>query len=99
MISTFHKPFFYNIAGFNFSLEEIKNGLLRNNECPVGKYTKTINDSRSEIISDFKDPRVLLVCLDYPSFLEHIDPFDGSTEEKLEECLEQFTTDIINANV
>ena len=26
------KPFFYNIAGYNFNLEEIKHGLLRNNE-------------------------------------------------------------------
>jgi hypothetical protein len=31
--------------------------------------------------------------------LEHIDPFDGSSSEKLDECLDQFVSEIINAKV
>lgn len=97
-MSSSNKPFFYNIGGFNFSLEELKHGLLRNNQYPPGKYRKTLSDSRVDILKDYHDPRINFVCLDYPTFLEHIDPFDGSTEEKLDECLEQFVSDILNAN-
>lgn len=46
------------------------------------------NDTKLEILKDFNDPRINFVCLDYPNFLEHIDPFDGSSEDKLDECLE-----------
>mmetsp|Transcript_16338 Transcript_16338/g.25251 ORF Transcript_16338/g.25251 Transcript_16338/m.25251 type:complete len:197 (+) Transcript_16338:1975-2565(+) len=95
------KPFFYNVGGFNFSLEEIKHGLLRNNVKSPNNYMASLKaaDSRLEILSGFSDPRINLVCLDYPQFLEHIDPFDGDSEEKLDECLEQFVTEIINAKV
>mmetsp|Transcript_3914 Transcript_3914/g.6639 ORF Transcript_3914/g.6639 Transcript_3914/m.6639 type:complete len:149 (-) Transcript_3914:120-566(-) len=95
------KPFFYNVGGFNFSLEDIKHGLLRNNIKPPSAYVPHLGnkDSKLQILSDFFDPRINLVCLDYPSFLEHIDPFDGTTEEKLEEDLDQFVSEIINAKV
>ena len=58
-----------------------------------------LTDSRADIITNFADPRINFVCLDYPSFLEHIDPFDGSSEQKLDESLEQFVSDILNSNV
>ena len=46
------------------------------------------NDDRLNILRNFRDPNILFVCLDYPEFLEHIDAFDGNTEEKLEEGLQ-----------
>ena len=58
------------------------------------------NDNRLNILSGYVyDPRINFICLDYPDFLEHIDSFDGSTEEKLDECIEQFVSEIINAKV
>lgn len=80
------KPFFYNIAGFQFSLEEIKHGLLRNNQKGPFNYMRSMNanDNRLDILKDFADPRISFVCLDYRNFLENIEPFDGSSEETLE---------------
>jgi len=49
--------------------------------------------------SRFLDARVNFVCLDYPNFLEHMDEFDGSTEETLEEGLEKYVSEIVNAKV
>ena len=53
-------------------------------------YMRSINahDNRLDILKNFSDPRINFVCLDYPNFLEHIDAFDGSTEEALDEGLE-----------
>ena len=84
------KAFYYNIAGFNFNLEEIKHGLLRNNLKAPANYMRSMNsnDNRLNILKNYIDPRINFVCLDYPSFLEHIDGFDGSSEESLDEALE-----------
>ena len=60
------------------------------------------NDNRISILSQAGyqyDPRINFICLDYPDLLEHIDSFDGSSEEKLDECMEQFVSEIINAKV
>jgi hypothetical protein len=66
------KPFYYNIAGFNLSLDEIKHGLLRNNSKPPTSYVRSMNtnDDRLQLLSDFMDPRIIFVCLDYPECLE-----------------------------
>ena len=37
------KIFFYNIAGQNFTLEDIKHGLLRSNKPKPGSYFKHVN--------------------------------------------------------
>ena len=69
------KPFYYNIGGINFNLEEIKHGLLRNNVKGPMNYMRSMNsnDSRLNILKDFSDARICFVCLDYPNLLEHID--------------------------
>ena len=36
------KPFYYNIGGVNFNLEEIKHGLLRANKKNPQAYMKTL---------------------------------------------------------
>jgi hypothetical protein len=51
------------------------------------------------LLRDHWDPRINFVCLDYPNFLEHIDPMDGSSNEKLDDCLDQFVSEILNAKV
>jgi len=72
------KPFYYNISGINFNLEEIKHGILRTNKkSPTAIYMRTLgwSDPKSEIIKDFNDPRVNFVCLDFYEVVEHIDSF------------------------
>ena len=93
------KSFYYNIGGFNINLEEIKHGLLRNNEKSPKNYMRSLNakDERLELLNDFFDPRIVLICLDYPECLELIDSFEGSSEEKLDEELEDFVSNFIEA--
>jgi len=59
----------------------------------------TTNDNRLSILKDFSDARINFVCLDYPNFLEHIDGFSGSSEEALDEGLEQYVSEMVNAKV
>jgi hypothetical protein len=64
-------------------------------------YMRSIssNDARLNLLRDHWDPRINFVCLDYPNFLEHIEPMDGSSSENLDECLDQFVSEILNAKV
>ena len=77
---------------FNFSLEDIKHGLLRNNKKAPVNYMKTLssNDDRLNILRNVQDPRINFICLDYPTCLEHIDKIDGSSEDALEESLNNY---------
>jgi len=45
------------------------------------------------------DPRINFVCLDFPTFVEHVDVFQGKDEEEYFQCLETFVGEIINAKV
>lgn len=95
------KPFYYKIGLHNYTLEEIKHGLLRGNSKPPNSYMRVMssNDERLNILNDWVDPRVNFMCLDYPNFLEHIDSFDGSSSESLEQGMSSFVTEILNAKV
>ena len=46
------KPFFYNISGVNFNLDELKHGLLRGNKKNPAAYMRTLgwNDLRTNIL-------------------------------------------------
>ncbi len=48
------KPFFYNISGLNFNLDEIKHGILRGNKKSPKAYLKTLawNDPKAQIIKE-----------------------------------------------
>jgi hypothetical protein len=39
------------------------------------------------------------VCLDYPDFIEHVQPILGSSQEELDETLDKFVGEMINAKV
>ena len=101
MYNTDDKPFFYNIAGYNFSLEEIKHGLLRNNIKPPNRFMRTLgaSDEKLGILSDFFNHKILFVCLDFPECLEQIDSFEGEDEEELENELNQFVEGILENKV
>lgn len=95
------KPFYYKIGGFNYNLEEIKHGLLRNNMKAPFYYMRSLNssDERVQLLSNFFDPRIDFVCLDYPYCLELIDAFTGSTDEELDQELENFVTNVFESSV
>ena len=95
------KSFFYNICGVNYSLDEIKHGLLRNNRKAPLSYTQTFNrtDPRNNMLNNFSDPRILLVCLDYPECLELIDAFEGASDERLRAELENFAINVLESKV
>lgn len=54
--------FYYNVGGMNFTIEEIKNGVLRSNKkSPSGGFKGWYSsDPRSQILQ-VKDPRVLIL--------------------------------------
>ena len=49
--------------------------------------------------SSVLDARTNFICLDYPSFLEHMDEFDGTSEEDLDQSMDKYVSEIINAKV
>ena len=83
--------FYYNIAYSNFTLYEMKHGVLRGNRKPPGSYTRVFysGDIRS-MLPNFNDPRILLVCRDFPGPLQTIIDFFGRSEEVLDEKAEEF---------
>ena len=93
------KPFFYNISGLNFSLDDIKHGLLRGNRKSPLAYFRALswNDPKLQIIKDLNDSRINFVCLDFPDLVEHLDNFPS--EEDLTEKLDEYVSEIINAKV
>ena len=48
------KPFYYNISGINFNLDDIKQGMLRGNQRKPGSFFRTINvnDPKTQILSN-----------------------------------------------
>lgn len=93
------KPFFYNICGMNFNLDELKHGVLRGNKKSPSAYLKTLswNDPRASLIKELSDPRINFVCYDFPDTVELINDF--SSEETLDEKLNKFVEEIINDKV
>lgn len=107
------KPFFYNIGGENFTLDDIKHGMLRGNKRKPGYLQRVLSSTDPKInrvpnVSHFfadlaqyimNDPRILFVCLDYPDFVENVSAITGNGKSDLNESLDSFVSDIINAKV
>ena len=96
-----NRPFFYSLGPYEFTLAEIKHGLLRNNRRAPDFFLRAMNsnDERLGIISGVEDPRLLFICLDLPSFIEHIDPIDGSSPESLDRSIGDYVREILNEKV
>ena len=45
------------------------------------------------------DPRILFVCLDYPDFIEHVQAITGNDKQELDESLDKYAGEIVNAKV
>lgn len=52
------KPFYYNISGLNFNLDEIKHGIMRGNKKSPHAYMRALGrqDDRSNIIKEVRLP-------------------------------------------
>jgi hypothetical protein len=84
----------------NFSLDEIKNGMLRGNKkSPHAYFQRSLswNDPKVQLVKELNDGRINFVCLDFPDIVEHTDSF--ASEDDLNERLDQFVAEILNAKV
>mmetsp|Transcript_17793 Transcript_17793/g.15703 ORF Transcript_17793/g.15703 Transcript_17793/m.15703 type:complete len:88 (+) Transcript_17793:362-625(+) len=71
---------FYNIGGYNYTLDELKHGVIRGNRKKPGALLRTLNknDPRSQFIpEDQYDLRSIFLCLDLPQTLEHVAWFNS----------------------
>jgi len=67
------KPFFYNIAGYSFSIDELKHGVLRNNiKCPLYYFRSlSATDERTLILKDV-NLLVNLFSLETPKSISYV---------------------------
>ena len=94
------KPFFYCIGGLNFTLDEIKHGILRGNKRSPHSYIHRAlswGDPKAQYIKELNDGRINFVCSDFPDIVEHTDSF--TSEDSLNDSLDQFVSEILNAKV
>lgn len=103
MSSKSSKTFYYNIAGEDFTIDDIKHGMLRGNTAKPGHIMRVLNqsDSKTKILPRWiqRDPRINFICLDFPDFVEHIQVIVGENQEELYDSLNTFVGEIINAKV
>ena len=78
------KPFFYNIGGTNFTLDQIKHGMIRLNKKKPGSWSSVLKneDPKRQILKNAlkDDPRINFVCLDFPELTEHTSAFSSGTQ-------------------
>lgn len=96
------KPFYYKIAGYTYTLDEVKHGLLRLNKRPPGSIFRVINqeDPRLLAIQQVGSPRgsvqqpyqskINFVCCDFPTICDQIEVIYGATEQELNASLDNF---------
>lgn len=55
--------FYYNIGGYDFTLDELKHGLLRGNKKKPGSFFRTLGkrDERALILDGLSDPKILFL--------------------------------------
>jgi hypothetical protein len=77
------KPFFYNISGLTFTLDSLKNGVLRGNKKAPNAYMRTLSgsDPRAKLLPQLNDPRVNIVALDLPEPPENIEQFGTDLDD------------------
>ena len=77
--------------------------MLRGNKIKPGNMVKTLSnvDPKTQLIptSIHGDPRTNFICLEFPAFIEHIDSINGENQDQLNESLNNFVGEILNAKV
>ena len=73
------KPFFYNLGGQNFTLNEIKYEIMGCNKTKPRSSANIINETKQkrQILENSlkSDPRINFICLDFPTEIEHTSAF------------------------
>jgi len=83
--------FYYCISGMDYTLYQLKHGVLRGNKKPPGSFTRVFSNSDSRnLLPNFTDPRVLILCQDPPFKVQEIISFADNVEEILDEKTEEF---------
>jgi NIMA (never in mitosis gene a)-related kinase len=83
--------FYYNVSQLNFTLKEVKHGVLRGNRKPPDAYMRVLSSSDPRnLLPDLSDPRILIACQDPPSPLRPILDFYNGLEEQLTSLTEEF---------
>ena len=93
------KPFKYCINAMDFSLEELKHGVLRSNKRSPGAFFKTLSagDRRCQLLNHNYDPRVNFVALDMPELPEQIECFENG--EVIDKKLRDFVSEYLSGKV
>eukprot|EP00831_Metopus_contortus_P051134 TRINITY_DN42945_c0_g1_i1.p1 TRINITY_DN42945_c0_g1~~TRINITY_DN42945_c0_g1_i1.p1 ORF type:complete len:279 (+),score=39.21 TRINITY_DN42945_c0_g1_i1:424-1260(+) len=90
--------FYYNISGMNFTLDEIKHGILRGNKKKPGSLFRMFSSSdKRNMLPDYNDCRILFLALDYPEIPEQLIPFKPGSD--LNEKLNNVAREYINETV
>ena len=95
-----NRPFFYCIGGLNFTIDELKHGVLRGNRKKPGAILRTLGgyDNRSQFISeDNYDQRILFLWLDLPQSMEHIECFDDP--DTIDDKLNYYMREYMNVKI
>lgn len=95
-----NKEMFYQIGDFQFTLDELKHGVIRGNKKKPGSILKTfnVNDEKAQFIpEECYDRRAIFLCLDLPQVLEHIAWFDGVTS--MDENYTPYLKEFLNSKV
>ena len=92
--------FYYNIAGQNFTLRELKHGVLRGNRKPPDAYTRVFssNDPRC-YLPNTSDPRILIACPDPPVSLGPLIDFGPGMETVLDSLAEEYCNREVCLNI
>ena len=83
----------------DFSLEELKHGVLRSNKRSPGAFFKTLSagDRRCQLLNHNYDPRVNFVALDMPELPEQIECFENG--EVIDKKLRDFVSEYLSGKV
>lgn len=85
--------FYYNIGGYEFTLEQLKHGLLRGNKKGNTFFRYfSAKDERAQLLGGSADPRILFLCNDLPEVPIHIECFDDpyTLDEKFDYFLSEY---------
>lgn len=88
----------YNIGGYEFSLDIIKNGILRGNKSTFGIFGVRLkkNDPRSNFIVSYDDPSILFTLADMTNTSPKIEVYRPNT---LENQISEMTREYLKENI
>eukprot|EP00826_Nyctotherus_ovalis_P064130 TRINITY_DN9401_c0_g1_i7.p1 TRINITY_DN9401_c0_g1~~TRINITY_DN9401_c0_g1_i7.p1 ORF type:complete len:592 (+),score=140.02 TRINITY_DN9401_c0_g1_i7:92-1867(+) len=88
------ESFYYNIAGMEFTLGQVKHGVLRaNRKSPDAYFRELSTGDKRNVLNGYNDPRALFLFTDYPGLPTQVEVIPN--KEKLDETLERVVKEFI----